>query len=86
MAGIERSGKEGFSLLEVLISLVILAVGLLALAMFQVTAAHRTDKMSIRVDQHLAAHVPRCGAFAFDHRAQRGRAISFFKFNKRLIN
>ncbi len=38
MAGIERSGKEGFSLLEVLISLVILAVGLLALAMFQVTA------------------------------------------------
>jgi type IV pilus assembly protein PilV len=38
MAGIERSGKEGFSLLEVLIALVILAVGLLALAMFQITA------------------------------------------------
>ncbi|MEW6720811.1 MAG: type IV pilus modification protein PilV [Thermodesulfobacteriota bacterium] len=32
------SRDEGFSLLEVLISLVILAVGLLALALFQVTA------------------------------------------------
>jgi len=38
MAGIERSGKEGFSLLEVLISLAILTVGLLSLAMFQITA------------------------------------------------
>jgi prepilin-type N-terminal cleavage/methylation domain-containing protein len=32
------AGNEGFSLLEVLISLSILAVGLLALALFQVTA------------------------------------------------
>jgi type IV pilus assembly protein PilV len=38
MAGRKRSGDGGFSLLEVLISLVILAVGLLALALFQVTA------------------------------------------------
>jgi prepilin-type N-terminal cleavage/methylation domain-containing protein len=38
MAGIRPLGKEGFSLIEVLVSLVILAVGLLSLAMFQITA------------------------------------------------
>ncbi|MBE0569136.1 MAG: prepilin-type N-terminal cleavage/methylation domain-containing protein [Deltaproteobacteria bacterium] len=38
MVGRKRTDEEGFSLLEVLISLVILAVGLLALALFQVTA------------------------------------------------
>jgi prepilin-type N-terminal cleavage/methylation domain-containing protein len=38
MAGPKLQGKEGFSLIEVLVALVILAVGLLALAMFQVTA------------------------------------------------
>ena len=38
MAGRKLHGKEGFSLIEVLVALVILAVGLLALAMFQITA------------------------------------------------
>ncbi len=38
MAGIKPLGKEGFSLLEVLVSLVILAVGLPALAMLRITA------------------------------------------------
>jgi type IV pilus assembly protein PilV len=38
MAGRKLKGKEGFSLIEVLVALVILAVGLLALAMFQITA------------------------------------------------
>lgn len=37
MAGSNR-GKEGFSLIEVLVALAILAVGLLGLALFQVTA------------------------------------------------
>jgi prepilin-type N-terminal cleavage/methylation domain-containing protein len=38
MVGRKLRGKEGFSLIEVLISLVILAVGLLGLALFQTTA------------------------------------------------
>jgi len=38
MAGRKLRGQEGFSLIEVLISLVILAVGLLGLALFQTTA------------------------------------------------
>lgn len=38
MAGHRLRGKDGFSLIEVLISLVILAVGLLGLALFQTTA------------------------------------------------
>ncbi|MBP2673386.1 MAG: hypothetical protein H6Q84_226 [Deltaproteobacteria bacterium] len=38
MVGRKPIGNGGFSLIEVLISLVILAVGLLALALFQVTA------------------------------------------------
>ncbi len=38
MAGRRIQGKEGFSLIEVLVSLAILSVGLLALALFQVTA------------------------------------------------
>ena len=38
MAGHRLSGREGFSLIEVLVALAILAVGLLALAVFQITA------------------------------------------------
>jgi type IV pilus assembly protein PilV len=38
MVGRKLRGNEGFSLIEVLISLVILAVGLLGLALFQTTA------------------------------------------------
>jgi prepilin-type N-terminal cleavage/methylation domain-containing protein len=38
MVGRKLRGKEGFSLIEVLVALVILAVGLLGLAMFQITA------------------------------------------------
>jgi len=38
MAGRKLRGTDGFSLIEVLISLVILAVGLLGLALFQTTA------------------------------------------------
>ena len=39
MAGLKRRrGEGGFSLIEVLVALAILAVGLLALALFQVTA------------------------------------------------
>ena len=38
MAGRKLRGKEGFSLIEVLVALVILAVGLLGLALFQTTA------------------------------------------------
>ena len=38
MVGRKLRGKEGFSLIEVLIALVILAVGLLGLALFQTTA------------------------------------------------
>ena len=38
MAGHRLSGKQGFSLIEVLVALAILAVGLLALALFQITA------------------------------------------------
>jgi prepilin-type N-terminal cleavage/methylation domain-containing protein len=38
MAGSRLRRKEGFSLVEVLVALSILAVGLLALALFQVTA------------------------------------------------
>ena len=38
MDGCKLRRQEGFSLIEVLISLVVLAVGLLGLAMFQVTA------------------------------------------------
>ena len=38
MAGRRPLGNEGFSLIEVLVALTILAVGLLALALFQVTA------------------------------------------------
>ncbi len=38
MVGCKLRGEEGFSLIEVLISLVILAVGLLGLALFQTTA------------------------------------------------
>jgi type IV pilus modification protein PilV len=38
MVGRKIRGKEGFSLIEVLVSLVILAVGLLGLALFQTTA------------------------------------------------
>jgi prepilin-type N-terminal cleavage/methylation domain-containing protein len=38
MAGRKLRGKEGFSLIEVLIALAILAVGLLGLALFQTTA------------------------------------------------
>ena len=38
MVGRKLQGKDGFSLIEVLIALVILAVGLLGLALFQTTA------------------------------------------------
>jgi len=38
MVGRKLRGKEGFSLIEVLVALVILAVGLLGLALFQTTA------------------------------------------------
>jgi prepilin-type N-terminal cleavage/methylation domain-containing protein len=38
MVGHKLRGKEGFSLIEVLVALVILAVGLLGLALFQTTA------------------------------------------------
>ena len=38
MAGCKLRNKEGFSLIEVLVALTILSVGLLGLAMFQVTA------------------------------------------------
>ncbi len=38
MVGRKLRGNEGFSLIEVLVSLVILAVGLLGLALFQTTA------------------------------------------------
>jgi len=38
MAGCKLRRREGFSLIEVLVALAILAVGLLGLAMFQITA------------------------------------------------
>ena len=54
--------------------------------MFEIAAANRADKMSIRIDEHLTAHMPRRGAFAFHHGAERGRFIGFLKFFKGLIN
>jgi hypothetical protein len=46
---------------------------------FQLPAADRADKLSIGVDEHLTAHVPRRGTFAFHHRAQRSGSVIFFQ-------
>ena len=54
--------------------------------MFQIAAADRADKMSIRVDEHLAAHMPRRGAFTARHRTQRSGFIILFNFRKGLVN
>jgi hypothetical protein len=54
--------------------------------LFHLAAADRANKTPVRMDEHLAAHMPRRGAFTARHGAQRGGFIIFLKINKGLIN
>jgi hypothetical protein len=53
---------------------------------FKVTPTNGANEVSIRVDKHFAAYMPRRRTLAGDHRAECGGFVVFLEFGYRLVD